>query len=223
MNVLSFAELTSDQIAGAVAIYRDAFEAPWEWPADQIAGLAAANAAQDAPLRALALLDGSQVAAIAIAEYLPGGNVWYLHYLAVAVSRRGQGLGSRLLAAVLPLGDEFAAAAGNVGCLGTLIEVEQVAAPPPDADRAQRRQRIAFYRRHGALDVGVAVPRPPWAPPEMPDWDILLIPGRGWDGRPERAAAHSLCRSLMVEGYHIAPDAPWLTDYLAKLAPSSRD
>ncbi len=218
LNVHPFAELTSDQVAEAVAIYREAFEAPWEWPAERIAGLGEC-AAPDARCRAVALLDDAAVVALAVAQYLPGGNVWYLCYLAVAASRRGQGLGSRLLAAVLPLGEDLAVAAGKTGCRATLIEVEQVAAPPPDADRTQRRQRIAFYRRHGALDAGVAVPRLPWALPEMPDWDILLIPGRGWEGRPDRAAARSLCRSLMVEGYHIAPDAPWLTDYLAQLAP----
>lgn len=222
MNVLPFAELTSGQIAGAAAIYRDAFEAPWEWPADRIAGLAAACTAQDARLRALALLDGGAVAAIAIAEYLPGGNVWYLHYLAVARTRRGQGLGSRLLTAVQPLGEDLAAAAGAPGCLGMLIEVEQIAAPPPDADREQRRQRIAFYRRHGALDTGVSVPRPPWAPPEMPDWTIMLIPGRGWAGRLDRAAARELCRALMVEGYGIAPDAPWLLACLEDIEPISQ-
>lgn len=220
--MLSFAELTSSQVAEAVAIYREAFEAPWEWPAERIAGLGAECAAPDSRCRALALVDGGAPVALAVAQYLPGGNVWYLCYLAVTASRRGGGLGSRLLTAVLPLGEAFAAAAGAAGCLGTLIEVEQVAAPPPDADRAQRIQRIAFYRRHGAVDIGAAVPRPLHASPAMPDWDILLIPGRGWAGRPERAAVRSLCRSLMVEGYHIAPDSPWLTAYLAELAPTRR-
>lgn len=223
LKIRPFSDLTPRQVAEAVAIYREAFEAPWEWPAERIAGLGAACAAPDARCCAMALLDDDASVALAVAQYLPGGNVWYLCYLAVAASCRGGGLGSRLLTAMLPLGDEFAAAAGKTGCLGTLIEVEQVAAPPPNADRTQRRQRIAFYRRHGALDAGVTVPRPPWAPPEMPDWDILLIPGRGWDGRPDRAGARSLCRSLMVEGYHIAPDAPWLADYLANLAPISQD
>ena len=223
MKILPFYALTRGQVAEAVTIYREAFEAPWEWPAERIAGLGTECAAPAARCRALVLLDDDASVALAVAQYLPGGNVWYLCYLAVAASRRGQGLGSRLLSALLPLGEDFAAAAGKTGCLGTLIEVEQVAAPPPDADRTQRRQRIAFYRRHGALDAGVAVPRLPWAPPDMPDWDILLIPGRGWAGRPDRSAARSLCRSLMVEGYHIAPDAPWLTDYLAKLAPIAQD
>ncbi len=217
MRLVEFSELTSQQLDLVLAIYREAFEAPWEWPVSQVAGLAAAGDGASR-YRALALLDQGAPVALAIAEYLPAGNVWYLHYLAVAPGRRGAGIGSALLAAVLPLGEITAQAAGRPGCLGLLLEAEQIEGPPADADREQRRKRIAFYRRHGARLIGVLVPRPPWAPPEMPDWEIMLIPGLAWDGVMSRKIRRRLCRSLMVEGYGIHPDAAWLTACLDRVA-----
>jgi GNAT superfamily N-acetyltransferase len=214
VRLIDFSELTPQQMGGFLAIYREAFDAPWEWPAEKVAALAKPTGCAAACCRALALLDGDRPAAMAISEYLPGGNLWYLHYLAVERGRRNSGFGSALLKDILPLGEEMAHAAGWPGCIGTLIEVEQVDSPPSAADRAQRQRRIAFYERHGAQLAGFRVPRPPWAPPEMPDWEAMLIPGLAWDGRLDGAVRRHLCRSLMVEGYGRSPDEPWLVSYL---------
>ncbi len=96
MELLSFSALTASQLAEVVAIYREAFEAPWEWPADRIAGLAKEKAA---PSRgcALALVDGDAALGLAVADDLPVANLSCLHYLAIAPARRGAGAGAILL------------------------------------------------------------------------------------------------------------------------------
>ena len=96
MELLSFSALTASQLTEIVAIYREAFEAPWEWPTDRIAGLAQEEAA---PARgcALALVDGDAAIGLAIADYLPAANLSCLHYLAVAPARRCAGAGAILL------------------------------------------------------------------------------------------------------------------------------
>lgn len=212
MMILPFHALTPGQLAQVLAIYRQAFDAPWEWPAEKIAQLA--SSAADADWHTAALLTGDAVVALAVAKYFAATNLWYLHYLAVDATRRGQGAGSRLLANVLQAGEARARAAGQPGCRGTLLEVETVDAPPLAADRHEREQRLAFYRRFGALSTNVLFPRPPDAPPEQPDWDIQFIPGAAWAGELDAATRREFCRALLVEGYDNPPDAAWLLAYL---------
>ncbi len=202
-----FHVLTETQLAEVVAIYEEALAAPWEWPSERLYELARTA---DGPLWAKAALEGERVAGFIINEYLPGGQLWYVHYFAVRADLRGQGWGSRILAASLQDGERAAQHANHAGCLGTLLEVEAVEGPPDDADGELRRRRQAFYRRQGALVSGAKYPRPPWSPPEMPDWDLLFIPGSAWDGRIDGALRYRLIRSLMVEGYNTPEDADWL-------------
>lgn len=213
MELLSFSALTVSQLTEIVAIYREAFEAPWEWPVDRIAGLAKEEAA---PARgcALALMDGDAAIGLAIADYLPAANLSCLHYLAVAPARRCAGAGAILLDAARAASEAWAQTAGRPGCRGTLAEVELVDGPPLTADRALRRRRVTFYRRHGAVHTGADVPRPPWAPPEMPEWEIMLLPGTAWAGSLDDTVRRDLSRALMVEGYGTPADAPWLQAWL---------
>ncbi len=88
--------------------------------------------------------------------------------------------------------------------------------PPPTADRTLRRRRVAFYLRHGAVHTGAEVPRPPWAPPEMPEWEIMLLPGAAWAGSLDGAARRDVCRALMVEGHETPADTPWLQTWLER-------
>jgi hypothetical protein len=48
----------------------------------------------------------------------------------------------------------------------------------------------------------------------MPDWDLLFIPGAGWDGRIDDNLRHRLLRALLVEGYETPEDEPWVVDAL---------
>ncbi len=213
MKLLSFSELTDSQLADVVTIYREAFEAPWEWPVERIAGLAVGEAA---PARgcALALADGGAALGLAVADYLPAANLSLLHYLAVAPARRSAGAGAILLNAVRAASEDWAHTAGLHGCRGTLAEVERVEGPPPAADRTQRQRRVAFYRRHGAIHTGAEVPRPPWASPEMPEWEIMLLPGTAWDGNLDANVRRDVCLALMVEGYGAPADTQWLRAWL---------
>jgi ribosomal protein S18 acetylase RimI-like enzyme len=215
--LVPFHALGQRQLAEVVAIYEEAFAAPWEWPVERVSGLADAP---DGPVWTLAALDGGAAAAFIICEYLPGGQVWHVHYLAVRPDLRGQRWGGRLLSAALPYGEEAARRHGHGGSLGTLLEIEAVDGPPPGADREQRVRRQRFYQALGALLTGPRYPRPPWAPPEMPDFDIVFIPGSAWDGRVDEALLHRFLRAVAVEGYQVPPDAPWLLAALQQLAPS---
>jgi len=139
--------------------------------------------------------------------------------MAVARTHRNAGLGSGLLQTMARLGETVALTAGHGGCRGTLLEVELVDGPPPDADRTLRRRRATFYLRHGALRTGATVPRPPRAQPEMPEWEIMLLPGAAWSGVIDAATRHDLVRALMVEGYGLDPSAGWLALHLAATIP----
>ncbi len=213
--LIPFHHLTPSQLAEVIAIYEEALAGPWEWPAERLAELARQP---DERILAAAALDGDAVAGFIIDEYLPGGRLWYIRYFAVRANLRGQGWGERILTAALPQGEAAALQHGHGGMLGAVLEVETVDGPPPDADREQRVRRQRFYRRLGALDTGARFPRLPWAPPEMPDFDLLLIPGSGWDGQIDDALRWHVVRSLMVEGYDVAEDEPWLAAALQQYA-----
>ena len=217
-EIVDIASLTPAQHAAVKAIYLEAFDAPWEMPADRLADFARAHTSQGLTGRALALLNGGTVAGLALAGYLTRSNFFDLKYLAVDPHRRNQGLGSILLAAVVAASETIARAAGRNGCRGTLLEVEILDSPPPGADRRLRHRRIAFYERHGALLTGVPFARPPDAPPEQPDWEIMVAPGRCWDGPLNNTLRRELGLALMVEGYGIDPAAPWLKSYLDRIA-----
>ena len=159
---------------------------PWEMPAAKLPDFARLRAGDSRVGRALALLDEDAVVGFALCDYLSESNLLHLKYLAVDPTRRNQGSGARLLHAVAAAGETIAHAAGRNGCRGVLIEVEIPDSPPPDADRSLRTRRIAFYERHGALITGVPYPRPPWAPPEQPDFELMLLPGQALAGRARR-------------------------------------
>lgn len=201
------------------AIYREAFEAPWEMPVAELPDFAAARTGDTLLGRAAAIVADEVAAGLALSNYLAESNLLHLKYLAIDPTRRNQGLGAILLRAAAAAGEAIAQAAGRDGCAGTLLEVEIPDSPPAEADRSLRRRRIAFYERHGALRTGIPFPRPPWAPAEQPDWEVLLLPGRAWRNPLDGATRRGLGRALLVEGYRADPQAPWLVAYLDALAP----
>ncbi len=162
------------------AIYLEAFGVPWEMPAAKLPDFARVRAGDSMIGRALALLDADAVVGFALCDYLAASNLLHLKYLAVDPTRRSQGAGARLLNAVAAAGETIAQAIGRHGCRGVLIEIEIPDSPPPDADRSLRTRRIAFYERNNALITGVPYPRPPSAPPEQPDFELMLLPGSAW-------------------------------------------
>jgi GNAT superfamily N-acetyltransferase len=176
-------------LADAVAIYEESFTAPWEWPSARLYDFARTL---DGEISALAALDGSSVAGLVISEYLPGGRLWHIHYFAVRPDLRSKGWGARILAEVAPQGEDEARRHGHEAPIGVALEVEAVDGPPKDADREQRVRRHAFYERNGAMFV-VRYPRPSSALPEMPDYDLLLIPQSGWSGRVDDALRYRIC------------------------------
>jgi GNAT superfamily N-acetyltransferase len=214
MHLRPFSLLTPTQLAAVVALYRSAFEAPWEWPWRDVSALAGAETSRQHFWARALLLDGD-AAGFAIAGYLTQSNLWYLHYFAIAPALRGRGLGTWLLGQTITAGETAATEAGRLGCRGTLIEVEALSGPPPGANRAERERRQAFYRRSHAISTGLRYPRPPGAAHEMPEWDILLIPGAAWKDALDRETRQGLVRALCVEGYGLAPDTVHLLEYLA--------
>lgn len=219
VQLVELARLTPGQLAAVVAIYREAFEAPWEMPADALAEFARVRGRASTLGRATAAIAGEEAIGLALSNYLPGANLLHLKYLAVAAAQRGRGVGALLLCEQVAAGEAIARALGRPGCRGVLLEVEVPDGPPPGADRALRRRRVAFYRRQGALSTGIPFPRPPGAPPEQPDWEIMLLPGSAWCETLDGPVRRALARSLQVEGYGVDEEAPWLAAYLASLEP----
>lgn len=213
-TLVPFHELSESQLADAMAIYEESFTAPWEWPSARLYELARTP---DGDVSALAVLDGDSVAGLVISEYLPGGRLWHIHYFAVRQDLRSKGWGARILAAVAPQGGDEARRHGHEAPIGVALEVEAVDGPPEDADREQRMRRHAFYERNGAIFVA-RYPRPSFAPPEMPDYDLLLIPQGGWSGRVDDALRYRMIHAVAVEGYDEPEDAPWLVSGLQPYA-----
>jgi GNAT superfamily N-acetyltransferase len=213
--LVPFHRLTADQLTGVIAIYEEALAAPWEWPVERFREIARGPGSR---FWAMAALEGDEPAGFIIDEYLPAGRLWYIHYFAVRTDLRAQGWGSRILTASLPIGEDAAAQHGHDGCTGTLLEAVAVGGQPPGATRGMAVRRQEFYRRHGAIVTGAQYPRPPDAPPDMPDYDLLFVPGRAWDGRLDNAFRRRLVRSLTVEGYGVPEAAAWLQAALARYA-----
>jgi GNAT superfamily N-acetyltransferase len=226
LHIIDIAGLTPAQMDSLTAIYLEAFGVPWEMPAAKLPDFARLRAGDSRVGRALALLDDDAVVGFALCDYLSESNLLHLKYLAVDPTRRNQGSGATVLHAAAAAGETIAHAAGRNGCRGVLIEVEIPDSSPPDANRSLRTRRIAFYERHGALITGVPYPRPPWAPPEQPDFELMLLPGSAWTGGAgpgvlDGATRRGLGRSLMVEGYGADPDAAWFAGYLDRIAPNA--
>jgi GNAT superfamily N-acetyltransferase len=224
LHIIDIAGLTPAQIDSLTAIYLEAFGFPWEMPAAKLPDFARVRAGDSMTGRALALLDADAVVGFALCDYLAASNLLHLKYLAVDPTRRSQGAGARLLQAVAAAGETIARAAGKDGCRGVLIEIEIPDSPPPGADRTLRTRRIAFYERNNALITGVPYPRPPTAPPEQPDFELMLLPGSAWTdgvlpGPLDGATRRDLGRALMVEGYGADPAAAWFAEYLERIAP----
>ena len=213
--LVPFHGLTAAQLEGVIAIYEEALAAPWEWPAERFREIARTPGSR---LGALAALEADEPVGFIINEYLPASQLWYIRYFAVRAGLRGQGWGSRILAASLPYGEDAAVQHGHEGCTGTLLEAVAFAGLPPGPARDMGIRRQEFYRRHGAIVTGAQYPRPPDASPDMPDFDLLFIPGRAWDGRLDSAFRRGLVRALTVEGYAVPEDAAWLQAALAQYA-----
>ncbi len=218
MEIVDISELAPAEMDAIIAIYLEAFGFPWEMPAAKLPDYAHVRAGDSRAGRALALLDGPDVVGMALCDYLSESNLLHLKYLAVDPARRSRGAGTQLLRAVAAAGETIADRVGRPGCRGVLIEIEVPDGPPPDADRSLRTRRVAFYERNGALVTGVPYPRPPWAPPEQPDFELMLLPGQAWSGALDPATRRGLGHALMVEGYGADPEAGWLAGYLDRIA-----
>jgi len=213
--LVPFHALTDAQLDLVVAIYEEALAAPWEWPPALLRELARDR---ESSAWALAALQGGDPAGFIILDYLPGGRMWYIRYFAVRADLRGQGWGSRILAAALAAGQEEAVRAGRSGDRGTVLEAEAIESGLSDRERTMRLRRQSFYRRHGAVVTGAQTPRWPDAPAAMPDFDLLFIPGRAWEGAVDGGFRRDIVCSLMVEGYGVSEDAPWLAAALDRYA-----
>lgn len=90
------------------------------------------------------LYEGEELLAYALFWAGEGREYVMLDYLAVRPCRRGQGLGSRLLAL---LDGRY------LDCKGILVEAESPRAEAPEAVNALRRRRLDFYRHAGYRDL----------------------------------------------------------------------
>jgi GNAT superfamily N-acetyltransferase len=199
LTLVYIADLDPAQFAIVAAIYREAFEAPWEMPVADLCEFAAARGRSSSTGRALALLEGNEPVAIALASYLRYQNLLYLKYLAVASTHRDRGIGGQLLRLISNAGEEISQMFGLDGCRGTLIEVERPDDSLSVAERDLRIRRIDFYLRNGAVPSGTLFEHPAWAPPEMPNWDIMILPGYAWTGSLDEPSRQALSSFVLAE------------------------
>jgi GNAT superfamily N-acetyltransferase len=217
LKLVHIARLTTAQMDRVTGIYGEAFGAPWDMPAEKLGEFAAERAEGGTRGRAVALLHDDVPVALALTSYLRESNYLYLECLVNDAACRSRGLGGKMLEVVTQAAEEMALTAGCPGCLGTLAEVETLDGPPSTADRHLRERRIAFYLRQGAVPTGVHFARPPWAQLEMPEWEIMLLPGHAWEGPLDGRTRRAMGYALMVEGYGVNANADWLVDHLDRI------
>jgi GNAT superfamily N-acetyltransferase len=217
-RVVDWDRLNENQTAQLAGVYREAFEAAWEMPGDQLLLGAEAWRTQWPNRRVLASLLEERVVGMATIKYLVQSHFLYLEYLAVDGTRRSAGLGSQLFGSIVALGAEVAKDLSAPPPRGLVWEVELLGAPPLSADRTLRRRRCQFYERMGGQYLGVSEPRPPWAPPAMPDWEIMFLPLADWPATTTTLLRREVAQAVLVEGYGRSPDEPWLAPYLASIS-----
>ncbi len=207
-----FLPRSHEQIVQARAIYETSFPPAERAPfADLLASLAGPHA------YGWAAADADGLIGFAFAMTLEGTGVEFLTYLAVAPTRRGHGVGSALLWTVI----DALRARGNTAGLLWEVESDDVDEEIPEAERALRRRRIAFYRRHGATIVSDA---PAYRAPNLAGagtipmklmWRSLTTPPEGLAGDRLRRCIEAIYR----QGYGLPDDHPLVRETLAGLEP----
>ncbi len=161
----------------------------------------------------VARLAGEPVGLASVRALRSVDGVGYLEYLATAANLRSQGIGGRLLTAIveaLRTGEQVAA---------LVFEVESVEHSPPD-EAEIRQRRIAFYRRHGAAVIECA-PRyraPDLAAPGEVHFRLMWLPLDGSASTPRGERLRALTRALLTEGYGLPADHPLVRAVLDDLA-----
>jgi Acetyltransferase (GNAT) family. len=182
------------------AIYEEAFPAWQRVPFGQLL-----KQSKDPSALMLALIDGSEPTGLAVVVRLTSVPWWYLEYLSIERSRRGQGLGSRLWDAMTEeLPDH-----GRPMVLEVEAPEETLAGSD---ERRTRERRIEFYGRYGA----VRLPVPNYHVPFLTGTGIgrlslLAIPAPG-SVPPESDALRDLVRAVLVDGYQLPADASLVMD-----------
>jgi ribosomal protein S18 acetylase RimI-like enzyme len=186
--------------AGAFAqvegIYLEAFP-----PAERVDFRDLLAAVTEGSRTLFAAQEEGQVLAFAITTTLPGTGIHCLEYFAVCRGLRGQGVGSRLLRAVL----RNLATSDVVSGLILEVESEETAS---ERDREIRRSRIAFYRRNGAylIDEVERFLAPDLSGTGTIDMRLMWLPA---DGAPARLSAPELKAAILgiyERCYELTPD-----------------
>jgi GNAT superfamily N-acetyltransferase len=192
-------DLDAAQMDALRALYEEAFP-----PSERVAFEELVEAEDDASRVQIAMLEAGEPLGLSISARLPI-NWWFVEYLAITRDRRSRGLGSQLW------GETLRWYAADDACDGAVLEVE----PPDSADvdpleRFTRQRRIAFYERHGFRQLDV----PRYRAPRL-DGDgtvdfllLALVEGE----LPTGDSLRNLARSLLTNGYGLAPDDPLVAE-----------
>lgn len=209
--ISSFLPRSHEQIAQAHAIYEASFPPAERVPfADLLASLASLDA------HAWVATDADGVVGFAFTMTLEGTGIELLAYLAVAPTRRNCGVGGALLRTVI---DSLRARGDAAGLLWE-VESDDADEDIAEVERALRRRRIAFYRRHGATIVrdapGYRVPNLAGAGtiPMKLMWLSLTTPPQEMEGDRLRRCVEAIYR----QGYGLPASHPLVREMLAGLA-----
>jgi len=165
------------------ALYDEAFPIEEREPRDVILRTAEGPGSLVACLRA-----SGRTVGLATLQWLPSVAWAFLVYLGIDASRRGQGLGSRMMAHLAE-----AARARFAGCQGIVWEIDDPARATTDAERRRRENRERFFAHTGGARVAVPYAQPPLtggAPVPMLLVALPLDPAAPADGLALRRAIY---------------------------------
>ncbi len=205
-RIASSAELTPDQLAGAAAVYEQAFRPNMRVPFAELAATGPADLL-------LAALDDAEPVGVAALRRLDQAGWTFLRYFAVTAGRRRTGLGRRL----------WTGLAGPLRAAGwpdrIAFEVEDPAHAPDETERAADVARIEFWRRCGCE----LLPVPGYVMPDItglaPPEPMLLMAGAlARPGELSAGQLSALVLGIYQERYRLDRDHPLVRAALAALA-----
>lgn len=162
--------------------------------------------------RSLFAYDDNVLVGFAVFLDLPAVEVVLLEYMAVTGDARGRGIGGLLFDAVVAeLAHE------EVPCAGLVLEVEAPYGASGD-EEIQRKRRISFYERHGALVVTAAPAYrvPSTMGPEALPFLLMWRPMAA-SGALGGALLRTVVEAILVVGHDLDAGDPFVASVLAEL------
>ncbi|MBN1309847.1 MAG: GNAT family N-acetyltransferase [Anaerolineae bacterium] len=148
----------------------------------------------------------------ALTMRLVGVDAYLMGYIAVDERARNRGIGGKLLVFLTSV------LAGSGDASGIIFEAEAVDYGRPE-ERALRKRRIDFYKRHGAslIECAPNYRGPDLSGPGEVHYALMWIPFAENKEVPTGQHLRDLVRVLLVQGYGLEDSAPFVKAVLDDL------